>query len=343
MVTTDGSITEIPREDYIDAEERVVKELKNSGKPFVIVLNSTHPESPETKNMAKSLNEKYGVGVMPIDVSKLDEEKINDLFAQILDEFPITKICVKLPKWMNALNFESNIIQEVITEIMDRTSHLIKIGELKNELKMFENSENIEPFEGAKVVLGEGKVVIELEAKPDVFYRVLSEQCGMDIKDDFQLVSYIKELSVAKVQYDKFKDALEQVKTNGYGVVQPTLDEMTLETPQIIKQGSKYGVKLKASAPSLHLMQIDLETEVNSLVGSEQQSEDLVKYMLSEFENNPEGIWETKMFGTSLNHLVNEGLHNKLVAVPQEAMKKMCKTMKRIVNEGKGGVICILL
>ncbi|MBQ4558205.1 MAG: stage IV sporulation protein A [Clostridia bacterium] len=343
MVTTDGSITDIPREDYVDAEERVVSQLKQSGKPYVIILNSTHPFSPETVNLAKSLKDKYGVAVMPLNVSELDGDNINALFANILNEFPINKICVKLPNWMNALPYDSEFIQEIVQEVMTKTADLVKIGEVTSDLQMFENSENIEQITGVNVSLGEGKIVIELQAKPEVFYKVLSSECGFEIKDDYQLVSYIKELSVAKVQYDKFKDALEQVKTTGYGVVQPSLDEMTLATPQIIKQGSKYGVKLKASAPSLHLMQIDLETEVNSLVGSEQQSEDLVKYMLSEFESNPEGLWETKMFGTSLHHLVNEGLHNKLVAVPQEAMKKMCKTMKRIVNEGKGGVICILL
>jgi len=343
VVTTDGSITDIPREDYVDAEERVVSQLKQSGKPYVIILNSTHPFSPETVNLAKSLKDKYGVAVMPLNVSELDGDNINALFANILNEFPINKICVKLPNWMNALPYDSEFIQEIVQEVMTKTADLVKIGEVTSDLQMFENSENIEQITGVNVSLGEGKIVIELQAKPEVFYKVLSSECGFEIKDDYQLVSYIKELSVAKVQYDKFKDALEQVKTTGYGVVQPSLDEMTLATPQIIKQGSKYGVKLKASAPSLHLMQIDLETEVNSLVGSEQQSEDLVKYMLSEFESNPEGLWETKMFGTSLHHLVNEGLHNKLVAVPQEAMKKMCKTMKRIVNEGKGGVICILL
>ncbi len=343
MVTTDGSITGIAREDYQEAEDRVVAELNMTKKPYVVILNSTHPDSPETVSLAKALSDKYGTGVLPMNVADMTIDDINTIFAEILQNLPVAEVSVKMPKWMCALPFESPIIQEIVTEVKDKTANFDKIGQIANDLTMFAESDNVEAVNGVDIVLGEGRVVINIQPKPELFYKVLSEQCGMEIVDDYHLVSYIKQLSVAKKQYDKFKDAIEQVKTNGYGVVQPTLDEMTLETPEIIKQGGKYGVKLRASAPSLHIMQIDLDTEVNSLVGTEQQSEELVKSMLGQFESNPEGIWETKMFGTSLNHLVNEGLHNKLVSVPQEAMKKMCKTMKRIVNEGKGGVICILL
>lgn len=343
MITTDGSITGLQREDYLPAEQKVVAQIKASGKPYVILLNSSHPESLETINLANNLAEKYNANVMPIDISNMNESDISGIFASILKSFPISKIAINMPDWMNALPYESGIIQSVISEVVERTSGYTKIGEVGDGVKLFEENDDIETCDKIDVSMADGKITINVVPKPELFYKVLSDECGIEIKDDFHLVSYIKQLTVAKKHYDKFKDAIEEVKRTGYGVVQPTLDEMTLETPEIIKQGNKYGVKLKASAPSLHIMQIDLDTEVNSLVGTEQQSEEVVKGMLAQFESNPEGIWETKMFGTSLNHLVNEGLHNKLVSVPQEAMKKMCKTMKRIVNEGKGGVICILL
>lgn len=343
MVTTDGSITDIPRENYVKAEERVVAELKACNKPFVIIVNSTHPASPETKNLCNSISEKYGVRALALNVKEMDINELNNVFAGVLSEFPIKRVAVKMPDWLKALPHTSLIIQNIIEEIKNFLNGLNKIGDVQAEGELFKNSDDFEPTSNKVIELGDGKVVVELIPKSTLFYKVLSEQCGEEIKSDYHLVSYIKQLSLAKGYYDKFKDALEQVKETGYGVVQPTLDEMTLEEPKIIKQGGKFGVKLQASAPSLHIMQVDLKTEVNSLVGSEQQSEDLVKYLLSEFENNPQSIWETKMFGTSLNHLVNEGLHNKLVAVPQETMKKMRRTLGRIVNEGKGGIICILL
>ena len=343
MVTTDGSITDIPRDNYVKAEERVITELKQTGKPFVVVLNSTHPDSQETKNLKLSLEEKYQTPVLAMDINNLEDSDIENIFASALNEFPIVSVSAKLPSWMQALPFASAIIREVAEEIMKFVKNISKIGDIDDEFVAFENSEDFEPISNKTVVLGKGSVVLEVQPKPHLFYKVLSEQCGAEISSDYHLVSYIKQLSVAKAQYDKFKEALEQVKETGYGVVSPSLDEMTLDEPKIMKQGGKFGVKLRATAPSLHIMQVDIETEVNSMVGNEQQSEELAKYLLSEFENNPNSIWETKMFGTSLNYLVNEGLHNKLVAVPMETMKKMRKTLGRIVNEGKGGIICILL
>lgn len=343
MVTTDGSITGISRENYVAAEEKVVAELKKTNKPFIILLNSTHPTSPETVALKESLQNKYKTGVVVQDVMNLKDEDINEIFSQVLNEFPIVTVSAKLPKWMHALPFSHPLILEITAELNKALKEANKIGDVSGEIQLFANSENFEPVASKEIVLGKGAVVITITAKSGLFYKVLSEQCGAEITSDYHLVSYIKQLSVAKVQYEKFKDALAQVNENGYGVVHPTLDEMALEEPQIIKQGNKFGVKLKASAPSLHIMQVDLNTEVNSLVGNEQQSEELVKYLMSEFENNPHSIWETKLFGTSLHYLVNEGLHSKIVSVQPETMKKMRRTLGRIVNEGKGGVICILL
>ena len=343
MVTTDGSITDIPRENYIKAEERVVAELKKCNKPFVILLNSTHPESPETVNLQKSLQSKYNVGVLAVNIAQMDGDDLNKVFAKVLDEFPISRVCVKLPSWLQVLPFEHPLIQTIYTSLDGLLENITKVGEIPFDWKGLEDSDEFEPMVSKEVLAGEGKVVFNVEAKPGLFYKVLSEQCGYDIENEFALVSYVKQLTIAKEQYDKFKVALEQVDATGYGVVHPTLKDMTLEEPTMVKQGGKCGVKLKASAPSYHIMKVDIETEVNPIVGSEQQSEELVKNLLSEFETNPTEIWQTKMFGKSLDTLVNEGLQSKLSAMPAAAQNKMRKTLGRIVNEGKGGVICILL
>jgi len=343
LVTTDGSFTDIPRVNYADAEEKVVAELKASKKPFVIVVNSTNPTSKETENLRKSLQNKYECSVLAQDLLRLSEENIVEIFDSILKEFPINSIMVKMPQWLDALPFDHKLIQEIVAEIKLATEGVDKIGDFKLTKNLFTASENFEEVTGAKIILGEGNIAIDIEPKPQLFYKVLSEQCETEIVDDYHLISHIKELTYAKKQYDKIKVALDKVNETGYGVVFPTLTEMKLEDPEIVKQGSKFGVRLKASAPSLHIMRVDINTEVSPIVGTEQQSEELVKYLLAEFENDPQGIWETNMFGKSLHMLVNEGLNNKLSAMPVDAQKKMRKTLGRIINEGKGGIICILL
>ena len=343
MVTTDGSITDISREEYLRAEEDVVNELKKSNKSYVVLLNSTHPSSPETVNLAKSLSAKYSSKVLPIDVSKLDEEGINKVFAEALGEFSVTKVAVKMPEWLRILDWGSEILQNLISSIKDIIDGISKISDVPDEMSLGVESQDFENVIEKSIDLGKGQLNLTINAKPDLYYRVLSSECNCEIKNEYHLISYITNLSIAKVQYDKFKEAIEQVKETGYGVVHPNMDDLTLEEPKMYKSGGKFGVKLRASAPSLHIMQVDIETEVNSMVGNEQQSEELVKYLMEEFENNPKDIWETKMFGKSLQTLVNEGLQNKLLVMPQEVQKKMRKTLGRIVNEGKGGVICILL
>lgn len=343
MVTTDGSVTGLNREDYIVAEEKVVSELKKSGKSYVVLLNSSHPSSPETIALAKSLSNKYSSKVLPVNVDTLSVEDINNVFTEILGEFPIVKIAVKMPDWMKILDFGGEILQNLISIVKEAIGDARKINEVPDTLSVMNDSLDFEPVIDKKVELGQGKVTLMVTAKPDLYYRVLSSECNCDISDEYHLVSYIKQLSVAKVQYDKFKEAIEQVKETGYGVVHPDMTDLTLEEPKMYKSGGKFGVKLRASAPSLHIMQVDIQTEVNSMVGNEQQSEELVKYLMEEFENNPKEIWDTKMFGKSLQTLVNEGLQNKLLVMPQEVQNKMRKTLGRIVNEGKGGVICILL
>lgn len=342
LVTTDGSISEISRENYIEAEERVVRELKACGKPFVIVLNSTHPNSPETINLAKSLSSKYTTKVIPLNVASMEEENIGEVFDNILKEFPITKIGINIPQWMQILDYGSNIIKGLIGSIKDLIDSISKIDDIPENIELM-GLEDFETTVDKVVSLGSGTVMLYVKPKHDLYYKVLSEQCNCEIENEYHLISYIKQMAIAKVQYDKFREAIDQVEETGYGVVHPSTDELVLEEPKMYKSGGKFGVKLRASAPSLHIMKVDIETEVNSMVGNEQQSEELVKSLMEEFENNPTEIWETKMFGKSLYSLVNEGLQNKLLVMPQEVQKKMRRTLGRIVNEGKGGVICILL
>lgn len=343
VLTTDGSITDIPRSSYVKAEERVVSELAAQNKPFVVVLNTKLPKSDDAKKLAKSLEAKYGVPVMPMDVLKLNQNNIDEIFEKILLEFPIKSLKIKMPKWMQALSFNHPIISNVVEEVKKFGENANKIGQIDKTNVAFLESDDFEPVVVSSIKMGEGKVYFEVTPKPGLFYRVLSEQCDTEITDDFHLISYVKQLAHAKAEYDKIKLALADVKEKGYGVVMPNVEDMTLEDPEIVKQGNKFGVKLKASAPSLHIMSVDIETEVNPIVGSQAQSEEMVKYMMSEFEQNPKAIWETNMFGKSLSSLVNEGINAKITTMPLEAQRKMRKTLGRIINEGKGGIICILL
>ncbi len=344
VMTTDGSIaTDLPRSAYVAAEERAIGELKAIGKPFVIVLNSTVPDSKETVKLAAALEEKYATPVMCLDVLNLTAEDITQMFEKVLMEFPLMDIEVKISKWLQALPFDDGIIKDLVDSLISSSESMHRMADYKLPESLFGDSEAFLQPQVENVELDKGKVTYSINARPELFYKALGDQCGMEITDDFALMSHIKSLAHAKREYDKLSVALEQVRETGYGVVTPTMDEMTLEEPQMVKQGSRFGVRLRASAPSLHIMRVDIQTEVNPVVGTEQQSEELVKYLLSEFENDPKGIWETNMFGKSLHMLVKEGLNNKLTAMPDETQKKMRKTLSRIVNEGKGGIICILL
>ena len=278
-----------------------------------------------------------------MNIDNMEESDVSDVFDNVLKEFPVAKIGVKIPQWMQILDFSSTIIKELVETIKYMMNGVGKIDDVPENIELNSMSEYFEPTIQKSIDLGQGRVMLEVIPKEDLYYKVLSEQCNCEIKNEYHLISYIKQLSCAKTQYDKFKEAIEQVEETGYGVVHPVLEDLTLEEPKMYKSSGKFGVKLRASAPSLHIMKVDVETEVNSMVGNEQQSEELVKYLMEEFENNPKEIWDTKMFGKSLYSLVNEGLQNKLLVMPQEVQKKMRRTLGRIVNEGKGGVICILL
>lgn len=342
-ITTDGSISDIPRASYVEAEQKVVDELKKTGKPFVLVVNSNNPQSADTQNLAKSLEKKYGVSTLALNVKELAQDDIEQIFEKVLLEFPIRSLKVTMPDWLCALDGDDEIITNIINEVKKFGEGAEKIGQIDKTNVAFLESDDFEPLTIGSIKMGEGTIMFDIKPKQQLFYKVLSNQCGTQIKDDYHLVRYIKELAFAKLQYDKLATALEQVDENGYGVVVPKLDSMTLQPPQIVKQGGRYGVKIKATAPSLHIMKVDVETEVNPLVGTEEQTKDLVTYLQNQFETNPDAVWQTNMFGKTLETLVSEGMQNKLTAMPQEAQKKMRKTLGRIVNEGKGGIICILL
>ena len=343
VVSTDGSVTDIPRENYVEAERRVVREMKECGKPFVMVLNCKNPSSTESKKLASALSAEYETTVIPINALELKDGDINNIFEKMLLEFPLTSINVKMPKWLQALDYDNEIIQEISKEMRAFASNAKKHGDINSSQIAFSASDRFDPITFSNVQMGDGVVKFDIVPKEDLFYRVLSNACGFDIKDDYELISYIKDLAVAKVEYDKIKDALSQVEETGYGIVSPRKEDFVLNEPEVVKQGSRYGVKIKASAPSLHIMKIDVSTEVTPLVGTEAQSQDLVKDLMERIGDSPEGIWETNILGKSLSSLIGDNINAKLIMMPVDAQNKMKKTVGRIVNEGKGGVICILL
>ena len=344
LMTTDGSFGEIPRESFVPVENRLVKELKEYKKPFVIVVNSKNPKDEKTQKLIKTLSEKHKVGVVALNATEMDEKDVGNVFEKVLSEFPLVGIELKMPTWLTALPFDNPIIAEITAELKKASEGVVKVGDYNKGNVLFAESERFEPLVLTNIELGKGKVIFNLVPKNGLFYEVLSSQCGMEIKDDFQLVAQMKDLAKAKQEYDKLKDALENVNQTGYGVVLPSISDMTFEEPEIVKQGGgRWGVKLKATAPSLHIMRVDIETEISPMVGSQEQSQDLVAYLTEQSKTNPNGIWDTNMFGKSMQQLMTEGLSGKINAMPVEAQKKMRKTLTRIVNEGKGGIICILL
>ena len=343
VVTTDGSVTDLPRSSYIEAEERVVQEMKACGKPFVIILNCKNPNNNECKKLATALWTKYDVPIIPLNALELKDDDVDKIVESILMEFPVKSIKIQMPAWMRALDFNSEIISEVASEMKKVSQNMLKLSDANKNQIAFSESNCFDPITVSTIDAGDGVIKFNVIPKDGLFYRVLSEECGYEIKDDFELVNYIKELAIAKVEYDKIKGALEEVRQSGYGIVEPRKEDLELGEPEIIKQGNRFGVKIKASAPSLHIMRVDVETEVTPLVGTEDQSQDLAKNLVDQFENDPQSIWDTNILGKSLFNLVGDNINSKIVMMPIEAQRKMRKTLSRIVNEGKGGVLCILL
>ena len=344
VVTTDGSITDIDREKYVEAENKVITELKEINKPFVILLNSINPDSNETRSLKNELEEKYDAPVIATNVLELKQDDVEDIFEKVLGEFPITEIGFSLPKWFNILDLNHWFKQDMIKIIKNTFEKDYSLREVKSIISDIKNNNDIiKNITIDNANMEDGSIRINIDIDEDIFYKIISEISNTTILSDGDIFKLMKEYSNTKNEYDKIKMALEEVRIKGYGIVTPQMDELSLEEPEIVKQGSKFGVKLKASAPSIHMIRCDVETEVSPIVGSEKQSEDLVKYLLSEFENDPKKIWESNIFGKSLHELVNEGLQNKLYRMPDEAQMKLQETLQRIINEGSGGLICIIL
>lgn len=339
VVTNDGSITQLPRSNYIPAEERVVKELKATGKPFVVVLNSKNPDSNEAVSLANALEQKYGVSSVAMDVANASKEQFEKLLQTVLREFPVKKICIDMPKWLRTLSSDHPIIANLLEKAKNGCKNVCKMKDVSAFVAEFCENDEFDCMVQEALNMGNGEVVCKLSPKPSLFYNVLSQQAGVDVADEYNLIKYVTENAYAKSQYEKLATALAQAEETGYGVVPPAVDSISFAEPEITKQGNRYGVKLKASAPSLHLLKIDVATEVSPVMGTEQQSQ----YLLSEFQQNPAQIWQTNMFGKSMSNLVEDALVEKCNKMPSEIQAKLVKTTSRIVNEGKGGMICLLL
>lgn len=341
VITTDGSISDIPREAYEASEQRVIEEMRATGKPFAVLLNCVSPRSSASVELARQLEERYGVSVLPMSCVELDENAIGMILKQVLYEFPIQEIGFEMPRWVTMLGQDHWLQQDIYeavrqyAEKVTRIRDLAQAGEIESEFVIHSAVKNVD--------LGSGVVRVEVTLQPEIFYRVLGETTGLEICDEASLMPCVINLARIKKEYEKIKDAMDQVEATGYGIVMPTIDELHLEEPEIVKQSGRYGVRLRASAPSIQMLKVNIATEINPIVGSEKQSEELVRSMLQEFEEDPIQIWESNIFGKSLHDLVNEGLQGKLLHMPSEARMKLQETMERVINEGCQGLICIIL
>jgi len=343
VVTTDGSISDIPREEYAEAEQRVIDELKQINKPFIVLLNCIYPNSEAAKSMAAELTNQYMVPVIPVNCLDLGEQDIKAVLTRILFEFPVKQISVGVPGWINALPADHSLRTNLLSIIRNTAGNMKHIREITGLESALCGCNEIESSNVERVDLGTGVTKIKVEIKRELYFEVISETTGIKVSDEQQLLTCLTELAEIKTKYSRVKDALDEVEATGYGIVMPTMEELKLEEPEIMRQGGRYGVRLKASAPSIHLMKANITTEVSPIVGSEKQSEDLVMYLLKEFEENPIQIWGSNIFGKSLHELVNEGLHTKLARMPVDARMRMQETIERVINEGCSGLICIIL
>lgn len=343
VITTDGSVTDIPRDDYVEAEERVIKELREIDKPFIVLLNCLEPSSDESVQLARELAQKYMVPVVPISCLELDETEIKRILAQILFEFPIREIAVDIPSWVVSLPKEHWLKSSIFHTITDSAANLGKLRQVQQLAEDICKNEYIISSRLNSLDMGSGRAGIGISLDSKLFFKILTEHTGQEIADEKALLDSFSQLSDKKDKYERIAKAYEDVMEGGYGIVMPTMDELILEEPRIVKQSGKYGVKLRASAPSVHMMKIDTCAEVTPLVGSEQQSEELVKSLLRKFEEDPVKIWSSDIFGKSLSELVNESLQNKLYRMPADARRKMAETIEKIINDGCNGLICIIL
>ncbi|MEG2337535.1 MAG: stage IV sporulation protein A [Clostridium sp.] len=343
VVTTDGSLTDIPRDNYLEAEEKVISELKELNKPFIVLLNSLSPYSNETKELKASMEEKYEVPVQIIDALNMNMDDITGILEKILFEFPVKEVGVNLPEWVEALDNSHWLKKNFVLAIKSSVVGIDKLRDVKFVAKGYEDLDFVGNVNFDEIRLGEGKATLDMKVQEGLFFKILGEISDSKIESEFGLLNLMKDLTVAKKEYDKISDALRDVRETGYGIVPPQMDELRLEDPEPVKQGSRCGLKLRASAPSLHLIRTNVETEVTPIVGIEKQGADIVKALLEEYETDPQKLWQANMFGKSLEELVKEGLQSKIQKMPEDIQAKLQRTIQRIVNDGSGSLICIIL
>ena len=343
LITSDGSIGEISRESYVEAEERVVNELKTIGKPFAMILNSAQPTSEKAIALAYELEAKYKVPVALVSCIDLDFEDIKNILELVLHEFPVSELQIELPAWMSAIDCTHEIKSSIYATVRSCAEKIHKAGDIREAVNILGENEYIKSYSLDEINLGNGKASIRIELDDALYYDVISELTGFEIDSEETLIALLKDLAVAKKQYERVSEALQAAEEKGYGIVMPAVEDLKLEEPKIVKQAGGYGVKLCASAQSIHMIRANIETEINPIVGTEQQSDELVKHLQREFEVDPSKIWESNMFGKSLYELVNDGLHTKLDHMSEESRTKLSETLERIINEGSNGLICIIL
>ena len=343
VITTDGTITDIPREDYLEAEERVITELQELGKPFLVLLNSAYPNSDRAKAIRADISARYDVTCMAVNCLELGVGDVTDIIKAVLYEFPLKELDLNLPPWVDALPYDHPIKSGLYTAIREGCTDLRRIRDVDRAVSAIRAYEGVSSARISGIQLGIGLAAADLDLPRSLFYETLSDQSGFTIRDDGDLMDLLTELAGVKCEYDKVATALQEVKETGYGIVVPTTEELHLEEPEIVKQGGRYGVRLKASAPSIHMIRADIETEVSPIVGNEKQSEEMINYLLQEFEGDTTKIWQSNIFGKSFHELVSEDLNGKLKRMPDDARAKLQETLQRIINEGSGGLICIIL
>ena len=343
VITTDGSICDIPREKYLVPEERVIRELKSIGKPFVVLLNSAAPQSEEAAATAAEIAEKYDVKCLCIDCLNTGEEELTQVLRAVLEEFPLKSLGIFMPEWLDALPDGNELKSGLFSSILEAAEDTVKIKDGYALISALGQNENISSVKLEKNDLGRGAMNISMQLPRALYYRTISEQTGITVNNDADLISTLTEMSAVKADYDKLRTALEDVRTKGYGVVMPDSAQMQLEEPQIVRQGGRYSVRLKASAPAIHMLMTNIETEVTPAIGGETASEDIINFLLQGFDGDVNRIWQSNIFGKSLNDIAEEGLNAKIEALPESAKQKLKETLQRIINEGSGGLICILL
>ena len=340
VVTTDGTVTDIPREDYLDAEKRAIADMQKTGKPFLIIINSRNPSGEAAAKAADAIQREYGIQPMTADCQSLDAEGIGRILKALLYAFPMTELRVHLPRWLDALEEEHPVKAALYQALLRCSGEIRYLSQAEETLQSLQQLEQVQDYTLRGVSLSEGYVSCAIVLPEQLYYEILSTKAGLTIENDAQLLSLLMELAKVKQEYDKISDALTAVKATGYGVVQPSAEEMKLEKPEIIRKGSTFGVKLKAGAPSIHMVRVDLDTEISPMVGDEKQSRDLIEHLTGE---DPEHLWQSNIFGKSVYDLIQEGLTAKLVRMPTEVRGKFRGTLTRIVNEGATGLICLIL